>query len=201
MSALELPKEKKLILVSQSPRRKELLSAMGLDFTVAGIEIEEVYPPELHPNKVAKYLSRLKFDKACSTIAHDSNTIFITADTTVVDGSNILGKPASVEEAKEMLMSLGGRFHTVITGVCLGNKYKKKCFKDKSMVFFEPVEEKEANYYISHYNVMDKAGGYGIQDWIGITKISMIKGSYTNIMGLPTQKLYKNLKKFFTKKD
>jgi len=201
MLVLELIKDYKVVLVSQSPRRKELLKAMGIHFSVAKAPVEEVYPSGMPAKKVAKYLSKLKFEKACSTINHTAKTLFITADTIVVSGNMLLGKPADIGEAKKMLMSLGGKYHTVITGVCFGNRYGKKCFDAKTKVFFEAMEEAEAEYYATHYNVLDKAGGYGIQDWIGITKISGIKGSYTNVMGLPTQKLYKNLKKFLTKKE
>ncbi len=185
----------KFILASGSARRKELLKEMGIKFDTISLDIDESYPPDIKPQEVAAYISKKKFD-AAKKFLKNKNEILITADTIVVDGNEILGKPNDIEDAKNIISSLGNKWHSVITGVCLGNIHKDINFSCISKVFIEEVTTEELDYYTNNFLVLDKAGAYGIQDWIGLVKISKIEGSYTNIVGLPTQMLYSNLKSF-----
>jgi len=191
-------KNTEIVLASGSPRRKELLEQLGYEVVVKKIEIEEVYPKSLDVKKIAEYLAGLKMD---AFLAQNQffNQLVVTADTIVVKDKKVLGKPKNREEAFDYLMRLSNSKHEVITGVCISNGKYKKCFSDISAVYFEEFTPDEIKYYIDNYEVFDKAGGYAIQEWIGLAKIYKIVGSYTNIVGLPTQKVYKNLKEFLEK--
>ena len=184
-------KKYKLLLGSQSPRRKELLKKMDLDFKEVSINASEDYPYELPVGEVPEYLALKK------SLAYDKlkkNQLLITADTIVVLDGTILEKPKNKTAAKKMLNRLSNTKHDVITGVCLRTKDDILTFSDLSEVYFRKLKQKEIKYYIDVYKPFDKAGAYGIQEWIGLIGIQKIKGSYFNIMGLPTEKLITYLK-------
>lgn len=179
-----------IVLASKSPRRQELLSLMGIDFKVVLKEVDESYPDRLSPAEIAVYISEKKaraFDESIE------NEIVITADTIVSLEGQILGKPESPEHALEMLTALSGKRHEVITGVSLLREHHLHSFYELSEVFFKPLSADEINYYVSTCRPMDKAGAYGIQEWIGMIAVEKIIGSYSNIVGLPTQRLYQEL--------
>ena len=185
---------KNIILASQSPRRKELLNLLDLNFKVVITEVNEVYPENLEVSKVAEYLANLKAE-AFTNISSD--TVVITADTVVILNEQILGKPKNKTEAAKMLQSLSNRNHKVMTGVCIKSKDKTISFSNTTKVFFKELTSSEINYYIENYKPFDKAGSYGIQEWIGAIGISNIEGSYFNVVGLPINQLYKKLKEYF----
>lgn len=185
----------KIILVSASPRRQELLRGMGIDFTVRPVDVEETYPPGLSPENTSIYLSRLKAD-AFPLRELTSGTLIITADTLVVKDGEMLGKPTDNANALEMLGKLSGTWHEVITGICLRSGLKERCFAETTRVFFRKLSLAELEYYVSRYKPFDKAGAYGIQEWIGYIATEKIEGSYFNVMGLPTQALYAELAGF-----
>ena len=187
-------KIKNIILASQSPRRKELLNLLDLNFKVEIPKVNEVYPENIEVIKVAEYLANLKA-KAFTNIS--CNTIVITADTVVILNKEILGKPKNKTEATKMLQSLSNRNHIVMTGVCIKSKEKTISFSNTTKVFFKQLTSSEINYYVENYKPFDKAGSYGIQEWIGAIGISKIEGSYFNVVGLPINTLYKNLKEYF----
>jgi septum formation protein len=182
-----------IILASKSPRRQELLRLMDLDFRIVLKDVDESYPAYLKPEGIAVYIAQKKAEAFDETI---SNEIVLTADTIVSIGNHILGKPETAEHAIEMLKMLSGKTHQVITGVCLLYKYKYHSFFDVSDVSFRILSDEEIRSYVDKYQPMDKAGSYGIQEWIGLTGIEKIDGSYTNVVGLPTEKLYRELTKF-----
>lgn len=185
----------RLLLASQSPRRRELLSGSGLRFEMAEkFEVEECYPADLAAEEVAPYLSRLKSEGYPHPLSEGE--ILLTADTVVIAQGKILGKPHSRDEALEMLGLLSGRGHTVVTGVTLRSNRKTETFSSCSEVFFRPISEEEAAYYVDQYRPYDKAGSYGIQEWIGYVAIERIEGSFYNVMGLPIQRVYVELEKF-----
>ena len=185
----------RLILASQSPRRRQLLGEAGIDFQLAPrYECDEVYPPQLPAAEVAEYLSRLKSDAYPQSLA--PNDILLTADTVVVVDNRILGKPANRDKAIAMIESLSGREHEVITGVTLRNTVKIVSFSSHSVVRFRHLSREEIEYYVDIYAPMDKAGAYGIQEWIGYVGIEGIEGSFFNVMGLPVQRLYCELEQF-----
>lgn len=181
-----------IILASKSPRRQELLRLMDINFRVVLKEVDESYPDNLKPEEVAIYIAEKKAQAFDETI---ENEIVITADTIVVVGNKILGKPESAEHAIEMLQTLSGRMHQVITGVCLLYKHEYHTFYDVSEVFFGELSDAEIRDYVNKYKPFDKAGSYGIQERIGLIGIEKINGSYTNVVGLPTEKLYRELMK------
>lgn len=183
----------RFILASKSPRRQELLKQMGLDFRVVLKDVDESYPEGLNPAETALYIAEKKAD-AFSDFERDE--AIITADTIVCIEDTILGKPQNSEEAFEMLSLLSGRKHEVITGVCLRGHTRKRSFYERTEVYFNTLSHSEINYYIENYKPFDKAGAYGIQEWIGLTGINKIIGSYSNVVGLPTQRLYEELKAF-----
>lgn len=185
---------KNIILASQSPRRKELLNLLDLNFKVEIPKVNEVYPENIEIIKVAEYLANLKA-KAFTNISCD--TIVITADTVVILNEEILGKPKNKTEAIKMLQSLSNRNHKVMTGVCIKSKEKTISFSNTTKVFFKKLTSSEINYYVENYKPFDKAGSYGIQEWIGAIGITKIDGSYFNVVGLPINTLYKNLKEYF----
>lgn len=177
----------KIILFSKSPRRQELLSLMGVEFKVMTKDVDESYPSELIPEDVAKYIAE---KKAMAFDDELNDEILITADTIVSIDNEILGKPVDEADAKRMLQKLSGKTHQVYTGVALLHHHKIISFVDKTDVEFREITNEEIEYYIRDYKPFDKAGSYGIQEWIGLTCVKSIQGSYTNVMGLPTEKLY-----------
>ncbi len=185
----------RLILASRSPRRRELLAGCDLHFEIAeGYEVEEVYPETLTAEKVPEYLSGLKADGYPYPLA--DGDILITADTVVISRGRILGKPHSREEAMEMIRELSGRTHLVVTGVSLRDNRRSVSFSAESKVSFRELSDEEIAYYVDTYKPFDKAGAYGIQEWIGRTAIESIEGSFYNVMGLPVAALYKHLASF-----
>jgi len=184
-----------IILASSSPRRQYLLKELGLDFEICTTNVKEDYPAGLNPGDVALYLAEMKAASFDTARMHQ-NSILITADTIVVLGNEILGKPAGHDEAVTMLRKLSGRKHDVITAICLKSKKKSRTFRVLSSVYFKELELEEIEYYISNFRPFDKAGGYGIQEWIGYIGISKIEGSFFNIMGLPVKELYEELLNF-----
>jgi len=187
--------DKKIILASQSPRRHNLLKGIGLDFDIlTSLETDESFPTEMKPDDVPVYLAKKKAETFERFI--DDKTILLTADTIVSLEGKILNKPTNRDDAIKMLKSLSGKPHTVITGVCIKSAQKEKCFSAHTKVYFNDLNDDEIIWYIDKYKPLDKAGAYGIQEWIGYIGIKKIEGSYFNVMGLPVQKLYDELKKF-----
>ena len=186
-------KDYHLILASASPRRRELLAACDLEFTLAEkFECEECYPADLEATKVAEYLSQLKSNAYPHALGEKD--ILLTADTVVILGDKILGKPHSEEEAVEMISSLSGATHKVVTGVTLRTAKQTISFSAESLVSFRTLDAEEVRYYVEKYRPLDKAGAYGIQEWIGYIGIEGIEGSFYNVMGLHVQRLYATLK-------
>ena len=186
-------KNYRLILASASPRRRELLAACDLDFVLAEkFECEECFPADLEADKVAEYLSQLKSNAYPHALA--TNDILLTADTVVIAGGEILGKPKDSADAERMLKMLSGATHKVVTGVTLRTYSRTISFSAESLVSFRTLENEEIAYYIEKYRPLDKAGAYGIQEWIGYIGIEGIEGSFYNVMGLPVQSLYATLK-------
>lgn len=181
-------KNHRLILASASPRRRELLAACDIDFTLAEkFECEENYPTDLEADKVAEYLSQLKSNAYPHTL--EEGDILLTADTVVIAGGEILGKPKNNADAERMLKKLSGATHKVVTGVTLRTSSRTISFSAESLVTFRALENEEIAYYIEKYRPLDKAGAYGIQEWIGYTAIEGLQGSFYNVMGLPVQKV------------
>ena len=186
-------KNYRLILASASPRRRELLADCDIDFELAEkFECEECYPADLETDKVAEYLSQLKSNAYPHALGECD--ILLTADTVVILGDKILGKPHSAEEAREMIASLSDATHKVVTGVTLRTAERTISFSAESLVSFRKLDAEEIDYYVEKYQPMDKAGAYGIQEWIGYIGIEGIEGSFYNVMGLPVQRLYTILK-------
>lgn len=182
-----------IILASDSPRRKQLLEAMGVTFTVFTKPVPEDYPADLPATEVAEYLSRKKGEAYLPDLK--PRDLIITADTTVVVGDLILNKPQDATDAQRMLQMLSGRSHQVITGVNLTTQYKTHSFSDLTTVVFRTLTDQEIDRYIQQYQPYDKAGGYAIQEWIGMVGIEKIEGSYFTVVGLPTHLLYEQLHK------
>ena len=182
----------KLILASGSPRRQQLLRELHIPFTVRTVPVEEDYPDTLAPERVAEYLAEKKGQAYRKLIADDE--LIITADTTVVVGNRLLNKPADATEAHHMLTTLSGQVHRVITGVSLTSTTSAITFSDTTKVYFRTLTEEEIRFYIENYQPYDKAGGYAIQEWIGMVGIEKIDGSYFNVVGLPVEKLYQKLR-------
>ena len=183
----------KVILASASPRRQQLMREAGFLFEVRLKDIAENYPPDLPCEEVPEYLARLKASAFRDEL--QENELLVTADTVVCINGKIVGKPANREEAIGMLQELSGNQHRVVTGVCITTCRKQVSFSASTDVFFRPLEEEEIVYYTDEYRPFDKAGAYGIQEWIGYVGIERIEGSFYNVMGLPVQKLYDTLKK------
>lgn len=185
----------RLILASHSPRRRELLAGCGLQFTLAdNYEVDERYPDDLPADEVAAYLSRLKSESFPRELS--DGEVLITADTVVLLQDRILGKPSGREGAIGMLRDLSGRNHRVITGVTLRRRDRIETFDSRTEVWFKPLTAEEIRYYVDTFQPYDKAGAYGIQEWIGYVGIERIEGSFYNVMGLPVQKLIARLEKF-----
>jgi septum formation protein len=184
-----------IVLASNSPRRKELLAGLDLDFTVKILpDIEETYPETLWKEEIPVYIAKQKAEAYRSTL--EANTLVITADTIVWLHGVVYGKPENEEEAKAMLRKLSGNVHEVITGVCLTTQEKQKTFYAVSKVKFAVLEEEEIDYYVKKYKPYDKAGAYGVQEWIGYIGVESLSGSFYNVMGLPVRLLYKYLKEW-----
>ena len=184
-----------IILGSNSPRRRELLAGLDLDFEVKVIPgLEEHYPATLQPEEIPVFLAKQKAEAYIPTLPE--KTLLITADTIVWNRNEVIGKPKNREEAIRMLQSLSGHEHHVVTGVCLTTTDKQKAFSVISAVKFATLTDEEIGYYVDKYQPFDKAGAYGIQEWIGYVGVENINGSFYNVMGLPVQRLYQELKKF-----
>lgn len=185
----------KIILGSNSPRRKELLSGLDIKFNVKVIPgLEENYPETLDPQEIPVFLSKQKAEAYLSSL--DDTMLLITADTIVWNGNAVIGKPKNRAEAIQMLRSLSGHEHHVVTGACLTTTKKQLTFSVISSVRFASLNDEEIIYYVDKYKPFDKAGAYGIQEWIGYVGVESISGSFYNVMGLPVQRLYQELKTF-----
>lgn len=192
---LEKIKKYDIILASASPRRKQLLEEMGLQFRIEPVHVEEEFPAGLQPDKIAEFLSRIKAETFPEQQIKE-NTLILTADTIVTLKGEVLGKPENKNQAIEILKELSGKMHEVITGVTLRTQTKQHTFSVSTKVVFKSLEPSEIGYYIDVYQPFDKAGAYGIQEWIGHVAIEKIEGSYFNVMGLPTHHLYQELLMF-----
>lgn len=188
-------KDYDVVLASASPRRRELLASTGIEYRLAAkFECEENYPESLDAEDVAEYLSKLKSHAYPFDLAH--NELLITADTTVVLGRRVLGKPKDNVEARRMLRELSGNVHYVVTGVTLRMRACERSFSSRSKVCFAELTEEQIEYYVDKFRPMDKAGAYGIQEWIGYVGIESIEGSFFNVMGLPVQRLCREIETF-----
>ena len=186
----------KLILASNSPRRRELLGGLGMDFEVRVLPgIDESYPEELQGGDIPLFISKEKANAYVNSLADDE--LLITADTIVWLDGEVLEKPADEADARRMLHELSGQTHQVFTGVCLTTRAKQVAFSCRSDVTFCPLTDDEIDYYVSHYHPLDKAGAYGVQEWIGYVGVERIEGSFFNVVGLPVQRLYQALKQNF----
>ncbi len=184
---------KKIILASKSPRRRELLAGLDLDFEVKVIPgIAENYPDCLPSERIPQYIAAEKAEAYKGSIAPDE--VVITADTVVILNDEIMGKPKDDAQAREMLHKLSGKTHQVTTGVCLTTVISQKQFHVTSHVTFKLLSDEEIDYYVSHYHPLDKAGAYGIQEWIGYVGVTRLEGSFFNVMGLPVQRIWEELK-------
>ena len=184
-----------VILASNSPRRKELLEKLEIPFSVQTVNVEEEVPEGVAPRDTAKYLAELKGN------AHDhlaKSNIIITSDTVVIFDNKVVGKPKDSQEAEEILFQLSGKTHEVITAVCLKANNEMHLFDVSTSVTFGPLSKKDIEYYVNTGSANDKAGAYGIQDWIGMIGVSSIEGSYYNVMGFPVYELFRMLKKYFS---
>lgn len=189
-----LPPGKTLILASKSPRRKALLQDMGIPFEARSKSVEELYPPHLKGAAIAEFLAHLKAQAFADELA--DNEIVLCSDTVVWSENTSLAKAQNKTEAANMLRALSGKSHQVITGVCLMSKHKTEVFSDTTLVQFKTLSAEEITHYIEHYSPFDKAGAYGIQEWIGMIGIQSIQGSYFTVMGLPTHLVYEKLRAF-----
>lgn len=180
----------KLILASGSPRRKEILMSFGFEFTIRKVDFDERVPEAFPANEVAEFLALKKNAVVPRESKHE---VILTADTVVILNNEVLGKPANQAEAKEMLTILSDSSHDVITGVCISNEVRKKSFSSLTKVIFHPLTSHEIDYYIDTFQPYDKAGAYGIQEWIGHVAIESIEGSFYNVMGMPSNEVYRVL--------
>ncbi|MGM0665856.1 MAG: Maf family nucleotide pyrophosphatase [Bacteroidota bacterium] len=191
-------KGRDIILASRSPRRRELLSGLGISFRVVVPGISEDYPGRLEREEIALYLAERKAESVINEEkARGTDLLVIASDTIVCQGDTMLGKPAGRDEALNMLRQLSGKMHSVITAVCISNGRRMKSFCSETQVFFTELQDEEMEYYVDNFKPFDKAGSYGIQEWIGYIGVERIEGSYFNVMGLPLQRLYKELKNFY----
>ena len=182
-----------IILASNSPRRRELLAGLDLEFEVKVLDgIDESYP-DMPRQLVAQYIAGKKADAYLATL--NESDLVITADTVVIVDNDILGKPNDEQEAKAMLRRISGRSHKVVTGVCLLTPDARREFSVSTDVTFKPLTDEEIDYYVEHYHPLDKAGAYGIQEWIGYVGVTALNGSYFNVMGFPVQRIYSELMK------
>ena len=192
---LETLSKYKIILASNSPRRQELLAGLDIDFEIKTIpNIEESYPANLQKEEIPVFIAKQKASAYKQYL--EENTLLITADTIVLLEGKVYGKPDNEEEAKEMLQILSGKTHEVITGVCLTGMKKQQTFSVSSKVTFSFLQEEEIDYYVKKYKPFDKAGAYGVQEWIGYIGVEKLVGSFYNVMGLPVRVLYTYLKEW-----
>jgi len=190
----------RIILASNSPRRRELLAGLGLEFEVRVLQgIDESYPATMPALETAEYIAAKKAAAYQSQMADDE--LIITADTVVIVGDEVLGKPADADEARAMLLKLSGRTHQVVTGVCLTTRQQTVHFSVRTDVTFKTLTDDEITYYIEKYKPYDKAGAYGIQEWIGYIGCTGLHGSYYNVMGLPVQRIYTELQSFIRQRS
>jgi septum formation protein len=183
-----------LLLASQSPRRRALLKELGWKVKIVPPpNVDEIFPEELAAEQIPEYLSNLKAGAYPLPLANDE--MLVTADTIVWINQKVLGKPSGYYETVEMLHQLSGHTHSVFTGVCLSYRGKRHTFSDETKVTFAALSDEEIEYYANHYKPFDKAGGYGVQEWIGFIGVERMEGSYFNVMGLPTHRLYAEIKK------
>ncbi len=190
-----IPGDLRLILASKSPRRSYLLEQAGIPFTLRTADVEEIYPPETPALEVAPYLARLKAEGSLHLLEHE-NEVLLTADSVVILDGEIFGKPRDRAHAEEMLGRLSGRQHTVVTGCCLWASHRHRVFSGVAEVYLHPLDAREIDAYVDRYQPYDKAGAYGIQEWIGLAKIRRIEGTYPNVMGLPVDLVYAELLNF-----
>ena len=184
-----------ILLASNSPRRRELLGGLGVEYEVVSLpEIDESYPPTLQGVEIPTYIAARKAEAYSQWMKDD--TLLITADTIVWLDGKVYGKPADAQDACKMLRELSGKTHTVITGMALTTRDKQRTFAVESYVTFAQLDEAEIEHYVSQYKPFDKAGAYGIQEWIGYIGVTALEGSYFNVMGLPVQRLYQELKQW-----
>ncbi len=184
-----------IILASNSPRRRELLAGLGIDFEVKVLpDINESYPHSLPVVDIAQYIAREK--AAAYRPLMQANDLIVTADTVVIAGDEVMGKPADAADARRMLRKLSGKVHQVTTGVCLTTLTKQRDFSVTTHVSFKTLTDEEIDFYINRYKPFDKAGAYGIQEWIGYIGVTGLQGSYFNVMGLPVQRIYTELAAF-----
>lgn len=183
----------KLILASQSPRRKQLMEAAELTFEIYPADVQEIFPEDLEPHSVPEYLANLK---ASALKDKMQNEIIIAADTVVILDGEILGKPQNEEDAITILQKLSRRIHEVVTGVCIVQNEKKACFSATTKVHFRKLNDEQIRHYVAYYKPYDKAGAYAIQEWIGMIGIEKIDGDYYNVMGLPIGDVVNHLKEF-----
>ncbi len=189
----------KIVLASASPRRKELLAGLDIDYSIRVLDnIDESSPSHLQGEDIPLFISGKKADAYMETLANDE--LLITADTIVYVDNEVLGKPTTPQDAVNMLKKLSGKWHQVITGVVLSTKEKRHSFAVTAQVKFAELTEAEIEYYVNRYSPLDKAGAYGIQEWIGYIGVERIEGSYFNVVGLPVQRLYQELKQFVSDK-
>lgn len=182
----------KVILGSKSPRRHQFLKELNIPFEARSIDCPEIYDKQLKSEDITEYLAQLKAD----TVELQENELLITADTIVWHNNKALEKPSDKKEAITMLTELSNSNHEVITSICLSTSQKTKIITEKTKVYFDRLTKEEIEFYIDTYKPFDKAGSYGIQEWIGLVGVKKIEGSYANVVGLPVQKLYKELKNF-----
>ncbi|QLH29023.1 MAG: septum formation protein Maf [Candidatus Parvibacillus calidus] len=187
--------KKHTLFLASGPRRADLMRQAGFLFTVINNDVDESYPENLDVTKVAEYLSLVKAEAAKEFIV-DDNSVVIAADSVVIIDGEIIGKPVDRADAQRILRKLSGRAHVVITGVTLLGKLKKVTFSESATVHFYQLTDDEIDFYLSNFSPMDKAGAYGIQDWIGVCRVRSITGNFSNIMGLPVSRLYNELKDF-----
>ena len=189
---LDLLKQYNVVLASNSPRRRELLADLGIDFEVRTINgIDESYPAQLPVLEIAEYISRKKAEAYRAEMASDE--LIITADTVVILGNEVLGKPHDADDARRMLRALSGKTHKVVTGVTIVTEGAMRSFSAVTDVEFAPLSDEDIDYYVDNYRPLDKAGAYGIQEWIGCMGVRHISGSFYNVMGLPLHRLYNEL--------
>jgi len=194
LEAINKLNERDIVLASKSPRRRHLLGELGLRFRIIDdVDMEEVYPASLRGAEIPLYLARAK--ASCYTSQIDKDTVLITADTIVWLENEVIEKPVDKDDAINMLQRLSGRMHEVFTAVCITTMTSETSFSSASKVFFRTLEDDEIGYYVEKFNPLDKAGAYGVQEWIGYVGVERIEGSYFNVMGLPVQQLYHELLK------
>jgi septum formation protein len=184
---------KSIILSSKSPRRQQLLAGLDIPYSIDPLDIDESFPTHLIKGAVAEYLCNAKSEGYSKPIG---DQILLTCDTIVCIDNLVINKPANANEAKIMLQNLSGKMHEVYTGVCLRNDVKKYIFSECTKVYFRELSESEIEYYIEKYKPYDKAGAYGVQEWLGYVAVEKIEGCFYNVMGLPLSKVYEALKQF-----